>query len=434
MKAKLLMALTMGLTMLMAEVHVPQPAAKPLYGIKTPTNKAFPKHPTSYKQLTKKSPHAGYQITVQWIKEFGVSNKVNSLINLQPYGQGFGLMYSIFEGAEYSKYVHENVNKFQYEFVYLDLKGRRLWGVEYIPDKIRFVADFKMENDGKIYVLGWGGKRMDVWYIESFSRAHPQGKRVARVLVKDKCVPSALLSFKDRWVALGSPLVHAKSSKLRVWTIDKRNHKSTWSETTDYPSFCLQENEIYNASLPQFRIKKSEKNGWYLFNQLCGVDQAYWISPAFLIEHEIGSPVGDIVDVGDEIIISKGHNDEISLIRCDERCRDPRWETKLNVYAYRSKLARDGSWVVYATSTGEMGALNTTNGKMVWQDDYLGKAKRYKISSIVRLMKKPGAKHEYIRIGYRYPENDYYSQGCPIGKEKEVTIVVADVKVKKTAK
>lgn len=432
MTARLLMVLMMGLTMVMAEVHIPKTVAKPLSTIQKPSGKALPEHPTSFEQLTKKSPHAGYQITVEWIKEFGVSDKVNSFINLQPYGQGFGLMYSILEGKEYSKYVHENINKFQYEFVYFDMKGHRLWGVEYIPDKIRFVADFKMENDGKIYVLGWGGKRMDVWYVESFSRAYPQGKRVARVLIKDKCVPSALISLKEKWVALGSPLMYAKSKKFRVWSIDKRNHKSTLRETSDYPTFNLSADEIYKASLPQFRIKESEKGGWYFFNQLCGVDDAFWISPAFLIEHRIGSHISDVVDVGDEIIVSKGPH-EISLICCDERCRDPRWETKLNAKAYRAKLARDGSWVVYATSKGEMGALSTANGKVIWHDDYLGKAKRYNMSTIIRLMKKPGAKHEYLRIGYRSTEGDY-AEGCSTESYDEVTIVIADVKVRKTAK
>lgn len=435
MIARLLMVLMMGLTMVMAEVYIPQGATlKPLQQVKKPAQKGATSKKEAMDALNYKSPHPGYQITVQWIKEFGVSDKLNTFINFQPDGNGYGLMYGVLEGPKYSKYLSDHVNAFRYIFTYMDLDGQRLWEVEYLPRKIRFVADFKMEKDGKIYVLGWGGKRMDVWYIESFTRADPRGKAVARMLKKNSC-PSVLLSEEKEWVALGSPLYTGKDSKnkLMVWRVDKNTRKDTFRETSELPINHLRPNEIYRASLPQFRAKESRHGGWYLFDHRYEVDKAFRLSPTFLIEHSYGENTGDIVDVKDDIVLSKRENDRLWLMRCDERCRHPEWKSDVDK-SYSATLTKDGGWIVFALSNGDLGAYRSINGKPVWRTDYFGKSEKYRLDDTLCVLNRPGSTHEYVRVGYR---GEWFSgMGTIIDQYKlaNATIFVMDVKVEKTGK
>jgi hypothetical protein len=286
----------------------------------------------------------------------------------------------------------------------VDRHGKRKWEVVYKPDKIRFVVDFRMLKNGDIYVAGWGGKKLDVWYIERFSRHENHGKQFARKVLKD-AVPILLHQRDGKWVIVGFTLLDRKEKGIVLWQVgsDGKDRKVEIKACDKVPVESMSE-LVGRGELPRFASYRVLADGGLLLHiEYEAALGPYYnalvkISPALNIEESWQKEwYCDMLEKEDAMFVSTKKR----VGRCDDRCYHDLWSVDAARLGIRpcGKLLYSGGELVLASDDGNVASLRSRTGKVLRRVTF-GKRKPYDVDETLHLLERKGARHEFVRIGY----------------------------------
>jgi hypothetical protein len=349
------------------------------------------------------------KIAVQWVKTYG--NFIR-LINMHPVRDGYAFFLKPW------KKKHVGSKKERYTLVVVDGKGRRVWETNYEPDKIRYPVDFRILGNNEVYVLGWGGKRLDVWFIEKFVRNRGKGKRVARMQEK-YTVPFALLTREGQFVALGHTLrektimegtpIAKKLHGLVVWKVGRNGENGVVKLRRNVTGLLpYSKDSVPKLHFPPcFRYRSTSENGLLIMNNLSLYplfdknSVVVRLSPALMQEMTYPEST-EAVDIGYDVILAGR-----TLKRCDERCGKEKWATSCDRECW-GLLADRGS-VISLKSRGDVFAVNADDGKRLWEASF-SKTERYRCDSPIGILKNRGSTNEYIRVALLFHEGRWKFQ------------------------
>jgi hypothetical protein len=364
--------------------------------------------------------------SVKWVRVFGDSQRRNILVHAQPMGDDLALMYGY---RIDTKGTYEKVFKialYEYVFMVLDKKGKRKWEAIYEPDKIRFVSNFVVTKNGDIYVVGWGGKNLDVWYIERFDRHDHRGKRVARKLMK-YAIPAVLLERNGGFVTLGFTLYDRKERGIVLWSVgpDGKERKTEIEEWENVPNEFLS-GLIGSGKLPIYATyRKSADGGLLLHIEYETSIGSFFniflkLSPSFNIEETLGKKdwYCDLLEKEDKMYASVRD----ALKGCDHLCYHELWRVDADELGVRpcGKILYGSGRLLLASDDGNVASVRSSNGKVLWHIPF-GKRRSYDVDRVKYLFGRKSARNRYVRVGYLVEKRE---------KEEVRTIQVMDFLVR----